>query len=425
MIQEQEYSQRRAKLASSMKKNSLAILYSAKAQTRSNDTEYPYRQNSNFYYLTGFKEESATLIILKKKKYYKSFLFVQKKDKILELWTGKRLGEKKAKKLFDVDEVYTSDKFDTKLLEYMKVSQNIYFDFSMDDERVTSLRAKSKHLSSYNNLAYLLGKQRLIKSDAEISLIKQALVITKEAHHYAMIHAKSLQKESELQASIEYIFKKSGAYSDAYTSIVACGNAANTLHYISNDQKLINNELILIDAGCEYEYYASDITRTIPVTGRFTPAQKELYNMVLSVEEKIISMIKSGVLRTTLQVESEMLLCKGMIKLGILKGDLKKLLKKGAHKKYYPHGIGHWMGIDVHDASPYKTKKAKEIPLKEGMVMTIEPGIYCAKDDTTIPKEYRGIGIRIEDDILVTKDGCENLSQGIAKTIAEIEALSS
>jgi len=425
MIQEKEYFKRRAKLAASMKQNSFATLFSAKPQTRSNDTEYPYRQNSNFYYLTGFKEESAILVIVKKKKSYKSFLFVQKKDKTLELWTGKRVGEKKAKKLFDVDDVFVNDEFDTKLLEYIKVSQNIYFDFSMDDERVKNLRVKSKHLSVYSNLAYLLGKQRLIKSDAEISLIKQALVITQEAHHYAMTHARTLQKESKLQASLEYIFKKSGAYSDAYTSIVACGNSANTLHYISNEKKLVNNKLILIDAGCEYEYYASDITRTIPVNGKFTPAQKELYSMVLDVQEKIITMIKSGVLRTTLQAESEMLLSQGMIKLGILKGDLKKLLKKGAHKKYYPHGIGHWMGIDVHDESPYKTKKGREIPLKEGVVLSIEPGIYCDENDKSIPKKYRGIGIRIEDDILVTKDGCENLSKTIAKTIAEIEALSS
>ena len=425
MIQEEEYFTRRAKLASMMKKNSVAVLFSAKYQTRSNDTEYPYRQNSNFYYLTGFKEDNSTLVILKKKKKFQSFLFVQKKDKTLELWTGKRVGEKKAKKLFDVDDIFTNDMFNTKILEYLKVTQNIYFDFAMSDDRVDELRVKAKSLSRHENLSYLVGQQRLIKSDAEVSLIKKALLITRKAHHYAMKNALIAQNESNLQASIEYIFKKNGAYSDAYTSIVAGGDSANTLHYISNDKKLIEGELILIDAGCEYEYYASDITRTIPVNGRFTPAQKELYSMVLGVELKIIKMIKSGVLRSTLQSESEMLLCEGMIRLGILKGSLKKLLKSAVHKKYYPHGIGHWMGIDVHDESPYRDEKAKEIPLKEGMVMTIEPGIYCSKDDKSIPQEYRGIGIRIEDNILVTKNGCENLSKEIAKTIEEVEALSS
>ena len=425
MIREQEYKTRRKTLASSLKENSVAVLFSAKPQIRSNDTEYPYRQNSNFYYLTGFKEDNSALVILKKKDSFSTYLFVQKKDKTLELWTGKRVGAKKAKKLFEVDDVFVMDEFESKLLEYVKQSRNVYFDFSMNDERVDELRAKGKNFATHENLAYIIGKHRLIKSEGEIALIKKALYITKEAHHYAMLNARTLQYESNLQASIEYVFKKNGAYSDAYASIVACGDAANTLHYVSNDKKLVDNELILIDAGCEYEYYASDVTRTIPVNGKFTPAQKELYSMVLGVQLKIIAKIKSGILRTELQAESEMLLCQGMIRLGILKGSLKKLLKDKAHKKYYPHGIGHWMGIDVHDESPYKTKKGKEIPLRAGMVMTIEPGIYCPKNDVSVPTEYRGIGIRIEDDILVTEDGCENLSAGIAKTIAEIEGLNS
>jgi Xaa-Pro aminopeptidase len=264
---------------------------------------------------------------------------------------------------------------------------------------------------------------RLIKSKAEIVLIKKAVEITKEAHHTAMRKAKELKYEYELQAEIEYIFKKNGAYSDAYTSIVACGNSANTLHYISNDKRLKNNELILIDAGCEYEYYSSDITRSIPVNGIFTEAQKELYQMILDVEIEIIQMIKPKILRTSLQEKSEELLCRGLISLGILKGSLKKLLIEKAHKKYYPHGIGHWMGLDVHDVSPYKSLDSKELLLKPGMVMTIEPGIYIDKDDKSVPKKYRGIGIRIEDDILVTKDGYENLSREIIKEISEIESL--
>lgn len=256
---------------------------------------------------------------------------------------------------------------------------------------------------------------RLIKSKAEIKLIKRALQITKKAHHKAMKISAKLQYEYELQANIEYVFKKNGAYSDAYTSIVACGNSANTLHYINNDKKLVTGELILIDAGCEYEYYVSDITRTIPVSGEYTKAQSEVYEMVLLVQKEIIKMIKPNVFRSTLQKKSEELLCKGMIELGILQGDMKMLLKEKAYKKYYPHGIGHWMGIDVHDPSPYKNQNGKEIPLQLGMVMTIEPGIYLDKEDKDIPKKYRGIGIRIEDDILVTKNGYENLSKEIVK----------
>ncbi len=250
-------------------------------------------------------------------------------------------------------------------------------------------------------------------------------MITQKAHHYAMSYAKELKLERVLQAEIECIFKKNGAYSDAYTSIVACANSANTLHYISNNKELVNNELLLIDAGCEYEYYASDITRTIPVNGKFTPTQKELYNMVLDVEKKIIKMVRPGTFRSLLQKRSEELLCKGLIDLGILKGDLKKLLKKKKHKKYYPHGIGHWMGIDVHDPCPYKDEKGKEIPFTAGMVMTIEPGIYIDKKDRSVPKRFRGIGIRIEDNILVTKSSYKNLSQEIVKEVDEIESFSS
>ena len=263
---------------------------------------------------------------------------------------------------------------------------------------------------------------RLIKSDSEIEVIKKAISITKDAHHKAMSRASSVKYEYQLQAEIEYEFKRKGAYSDAYTSIVAGGNRANTLHYIDNNRELKSGDLILIDAGCEYEYYASDITRTIPVNGKFTSTQKKLYNMILKTQLQIIKMIRPGVKRSELQEKAVELLSLGMMELGILKGSLKKIIKKELYKKYYPHGIGHWMGIDVHDEAPYKYKNGREIPLKVGMVLTIEPGIYIDKNDKDVPKKYRGIGIRIEDDILVIKKGCKNLSAGIAKSVEEIEA---
>ena len=421
MIQEKEYMLRRELFAQKMAQFSVAIIGSSSTQTRSNDTEYPFRQDSNLYYLCGFKEENASLVFVKKRKKTEVYMFVQKKDKRLELWTGSRLGIAKAKEKFHVDDVFCSDAFDTKIKEWMSAKGVLYYDFNQSDARVKKL---VKHFLTCKNIAPIIGKMRLIKSDAEIQLIKKAIAITKETHHKAMTLSGKLDFEYELQAEIEYAFKKNGAYSDAYTSIVACGNSANTLHYVNNDKKLVKGELILIDAGCEYEYYASDITRTIPVSGRYSDAQKELYDMVLDVQLKIIEMIQPGILRSKLHQASEKLLCEGMVKLGILKGDVKKLLKKAKHKKYYPHGIGHWMGLDVHDASPYKDKKNKEIKLQEGMVLTIEPAIYCKKDDTKIPKKFRGIGIRIEDDILVTKEGYENLSASIAKTTQEIENLS-
>lgn len=422
MITQREYSKRRKKLAQSLKKNSLALVLSATPKCRSHDTEYPYRQNSSFYYLSGFKEDNAALLIIKRKKAVKTILFVQKKDKTLELWNGYRLGEIEAKKRFFFDEVYTIDELEKYLLEYAQESTTFYYDFQ--DEGVKKYSTILDAINSHKNIIELISYLRLIKSNAEIQLIKRAIEITKNAHHQAMGFKKVAKFEYELQAEIEYIFKKSGAYSDAYTSIVACGNAANTLHYIENSQKLVDKKLILIDAGCEYDYYASDITRTIPVNGKFTKAQKELYEMVLDVELEIISMIRPKVKRSLLQERAVDLLTQGMMKLKILSGDKKELIKSEAYKKYYPHGIGHWMGLDVHDDAPYKDKFGNEILLQKGMVLTIEPGIYIDENERAVPKKYRGIGIRIEDDILVSKDGCINLSEDIAKSVEAIEKIS-
>ncbi len=425
MIQEAEYKKRRNKLLSKLSKYSVGVVFSSGYKTRSNDTEYPFRQDSNFYYLSGFLEDKSCLVFIKKSKKVKTILFVAKKDKTQELWNGKRLGVDEAKKRFLVDEVYEYGEFNSKLKEYLVNKKALYYDFKLDYSKVKVLKRYSKEIQSFENISTSVQIMRLVKSDAEIALIKKAITITKDAHHKAMSRASSLKYEYQLQAEIEYEFKRKGAYSDAYTSIVACGNSANTLHYIDNNQKLKSGELILIDAGCEYKYYASDITRTTPVNGEFTPAQKKLYNMVLETQLKIIKMIKPGVKRTELQHKAVELLSQGMIDLGILQGSLKKVIKSESYKKYYPHGIGHWMGIDVHDEAPYKYTNGKEIPLKKGMVLTIEPGIYIDEYDKDVPKKYRGIGVRIEDDILVTKKGCKNLSRKIAKTVEEVEAYSS
>ena len=425
MIQESEYKKRREKLSLKLAKNSVAVVLSAEQKTRSNDTEFPFRQNSNFYYLTGFREDNSALVFIKHKKKTRVYLFVEHKDETLELWHGKRLGDKEAKKRFLVDDVFVIGELESKLKKFSKNKSTLYYDFNLEKKRSKLLKNSSKKIRTYKDASLLINKMRLIKSKAEIKLIKKAISITKEAHHKAMASAKKDMYEYQLQAQIEYVFKNNGAYSDAYTSIVACGDAANTLHYISNDKPLVDGKLILIDAGCEYEYYASDITRTIPVSGIYTKAQKKLYNMVLDVQLKIIKMIKPSVFRSDLQKKSVELLSQGLLDLGILKGSLKKVIKKEKYKKYYPHGIGHWMGIDVHDEAPYKDKKDKEIALQKGMVLTIEPAIYLGELDKKVPKKYRGIGIRIEDDILVTKNGYKNLSSGIAKTIKKIEKLSS
>jgi Xaa-Pro aminopeptidase len=425
MITEAEYKRRRDLFAKKMKKNSLALFFAAELKVRSNDTEYPYRQDSNFYYLSGFKEDKSALIFVKGAKRVKTYLFVYKKEKQDELWNGKRLGVIKAKKRFAVDAVFEYTHLAAQLKEHLQGKHHLYYDFGLDYSKVKLIKSHAKEIAIFRNAAKVVQKMRLIKSDAEIALIKKAVEITKEAHHRAMKNAPLCDYEYRLQAEVEYEFKKEGALSEAYTSIVASGNNANTLHYIKNSAKIQKDALVLIDAGCEYEYYASDITRTIPASGKFTKEQREIYSLVLEVQKKIIAMVAPGVLRSSLQKEAQVLLAQGLKKLGILQGSVKKLIKKGKLQELYPHGIGHWLGIDVHDPAPYKNKKNQEIPLAAGMVLTIEPGLYIDQANKNVPKKYRGIGVRIEDDILVTHNGCENLSFAIVKEIDEIEALAS
>jgi Xaa-Pro aminopeptidase len=419
MIKEIEYKKRREKLGKKLDKDSISIIFSSTYKNRSNDTEYPYRQNSDFYYLTGFKEDNSALVLLKNKRSVKTILFVEKKDPTLELWNGKRLGVKEAKKCFLVDKVFTIDKLEDKLKKYSKNKKSVYYDYK--DGSCSKVKNILNGVYIHKNIKYDIGLLRMIKSESEIALIKKAINITKIAHHEIMRIEKVGLNESDLQARLEYVFKKNGAYSDAYTSIVASGNNANTLHYIQNDKKLEDSDLILIDAGCEYEYYASDITRTIPVSNKFTTNQKKIYNIVLKVQEDIIKMIKPGIKRSDLQKEAVNMLTKALLTLKVLDGNIDELINKESYKKYYPHGIGHWMGLDVHDESPYLDNNFDEIPLKEGMVLTIEPGLYFDKDDLSVPKRYRGIGIRIEDDILVTKESYINLSAKILKNIKDIE----
>lgn len=361
------------------------------------------------------------MVLIKGKKSTKEILFVQKKDPTLELWTGKRLGVEGAKEQFGFKSVYESDSFEKRVKKILHKKKRVYIDLSSEEKKLLHVRSffDPKSLLSVRTISQ---KMRAIKTPQEIALIKKALSITKNAHHKVMEMKKAGKREYELQAEFEYEFKKNGAYSDAYTTIIAGGNNGNTLHYINNSQILKEDELILIDAGCEYEMYASDITRTIPVSGKFSEAQKEIYELVLTTEIKVIKAIQEGVLRTDLQMMARESLCEGMVALGILKGNVAELIKEEKDRKYFPHGIGHWMGLDVHDPCPYKDKNGKEIPLAEGMVLTIEPGLYLPLDDEELPQKYRGIAVRIEDDILVTKEGCENLSVEIAKTVEEIES---
>ncbi len=431
-MNETHYQARRQKLLDSIEEG-VAILSSSPLKIRSNDTEYPYRQNSDFYYLTGFEEANALLVLIKTKEIERSILFVEPYSDEFALWNGARLGVEGALKRFEVDEVHSILEYPSHIKEILREHIALYFDFH-DDSNHLKLAQKSakelreargvkRYIRSFHDVTYLTRSMRLIKSPEEIDKIRHAISLTALAHHEAMKQCKSGMREFELQACMSYIFLSNGAMNEAYGAIVAGGNNANTLHYIDNRDVLKEGDMVLIDAACEWELYASDITRTFPVNGKFSDAQLEVYEKVLDVQLRVIEAMKPDVKRDWLQSYSEKLLCQALVDLGILNGEVSTLLEAKAHKKYAPHGIGHWMGLDVHDPCPYVDDDGQSLAFKAGMVMTIEPGIYIKAEDENVPLKYRGIGIRIEDDILITESGCENLSFMIAKTVEEIELM--
>ncbi len=411
----------------------VAIVTSAPIQTRSNDTEYPYRQNSDFYYLSGFNEDNSILVLIKTPDSTKTILFVEAYNSEHALWNGARLGVDGARERFSVDEVHDSAEYSGMIKELLREHINLYIDLYSDSERLVEAKAAAqalhstrgvrRHIRSILDVTHLIRLLRLIKSPEEIAQIRKAVEITAEAHHEAMQKCRGGMREYQVQAAMSYVFLNSGAFFEAYGAIVAGGNNANTLHYVDNRDELRDGDLVLIDAACEWELYASDITRTFPINGKFSDAQREVYEKVLDVQLRVIEAIKPGVKRDWLQTYSEELLCGALIELGILNGERSVLMEAKEHKKYAPHGIGHWMGLDVHDPCPYVDESGESLAFEAGMVMTIEPGLYFRADDESVPECYRGIGIRIEDNILVTEEGYENLSAMITKTIDEIEAM--
>lgn len=431
-MNEIHYESRRQKLLSSIEEG-VIILSSASPKTRSNDTQYPYRQSSDFYYMCGFQEDNALLVLVKTKEFSKSILFVEPYNEEHALWNGSRLGVEKALERFSVDEVYDIHGYTILIKELLRDHIALYIDLFDESpwvvqakksaQELHETRGVKRHIRAIYDVTYLIRTQRLVKSDEEIIQIKNAIHLTEKAHHEAMMRCRPGMHEYELQAHMSYVFQSHGAQAEAYGAIVAGGNNANTLHYIDNRDILCDGDLVLIDAACEWELYASDITRTFPVNGKFTDAQRAVYEKVLDVQLQVIKAIKPGVRRDWLQQYSEELLCQALIDLGILSGECKNLLESKAHKKYAPHGIGHWMGLDVHDPCPYVDEEGESLFFSPGMVMTIEPGIYIRADDETVNEKYRGIGIRIEDDILITEAGCENLSCAIVKGVEEIEAM--
>jgi Xaa-Pro aminopeptidase len=423
---------RRKELMAQMEPNSIALLAAAPPRIRNNDAEYPYRQNSDFYYLTGFPEENALLALIPGRKHGEAVLFCQEKNKQKELWTGVLMGPDLVQQELGIDDAFPTADIDDILPGLIEGRDRVYYSMGKDDkfddqvmDWVKIIRSKSKlgahPPGEFLVLDHLLHELRLIKSKEEIRLMEQAAKISAEGHKRAMAICKPGIREYEMEAELLHAFTRNGSRAPAYNSIVAAGENACILHYGINNAEVKEGDLVLIDAGCEYDHYASDITRTFPASGVFTPEQKAIYEIVLKAQDAAIAVVKPGVAWDEPHKASVKVITQGLLKLGLLKGTLAKLIKTEAYKDFYMHRVGHWIGMDVHDVGDYKIDDNWRL-LEAGMVTTIEPGIYIAPDNNKVAKKWRGIGVRIEDDVLVTKSGHRILSKGIPKTVQEIES---
>ena len=426
------YKSRRINLSEKLPKNSVLLIPGANTQYRNADSAYAFRQDSNFYYLSGFCEPDSLMAIINNDDGINSIIFVPPKDKLKEIWDGHRSGPIGAVKEFLFDKAYDNSEIDNMMPEILFGCDQVLYPIGKKngfDQKVidwtTVASSKDRHSKSINILdaSSMIGNARLIKDDHEISLIKKACDISAEAHIEAMKNVKNAESEQSIESLYVYEFSKRGGRFPAYTPIVAGGENACVLHYIENNKKLNKNELLLVDAGCEYEMYASDITRTYPISGKFSKEQLEIYKIVLDAMNAAIDKVKEGNNIMEPQQISEKIITNGLVELGLLHGDPEDLHKKGAFKDFYMHKIGHWLGLDVHDAGDYM-EGDDFIKFKPGMITTIEPGIYISRS-MDVDDKWKGIGIRIEDDILVTKDGNENLTKKVPSDPAEIESLMS
>ena len=428
-----EFEKRRRKLAKLIGKDGIAVIPTASTRVRSRDTDYPYRPDSDFYYFTGFSEPNAVMILAPGREDGSFILCLREKNPLTEIWDGHMEGLNGVKKNYEADQSFDIEDLETILSSLFLGRQKVFFTLGQDEvldktlmKSFNAVRAGQRRggvvPSEIQALEPLVHEMRLIKSTYEISLMKKSAKISVDAHKRIFENCKPGVFEYQIEADIIHEFGKHGAV-PAYTSIVASGQNACTLHYISNRDKMKAGQLLLTDAGCENEMYAADITRTIPVSGEYSKEQKEIYELVLEVQKNAINSIKPGQTFEGLQSDAIKGLTKGLKKLGLLKGRVDQLIKSEAYKDFYMHGIGHWLGMDVHDVGSYMDQKGKSRKFENGMVLTIEPGIYISKKNKNVPTEYRGIGIRIEDDVLVTKSGCDVLTKALPKEIGEIESI--
>jgi len=432
MITLQEYQARRQKLASQLPVNSIAVIPAAMEALRNGDVYYPFRQDSDFYYLTGFNESDALLVIISGAQ-MESILFSRARDTVAEQWTGRRLGQEDACAVLGVQGAYALADLELRLPELLADKKYIYYAigrFPIWDERIQRawqivsgrVRQGVNAPEAFYSLVPILSEMRLLKSTAEIALMQQAADISIRAHEHIMQVCKNCKYEYELAAELLYIFQRAGCRSVAYDSIVAGGANACVLHYTNNNQALHSGELVLVDAGCEVEYYASDITRTFPINGKFSKEQCLIYELVLQAQRAGIECIRPGVPWEQIQETIVKTLVAGMVDLKILRGTVDELIEGGVYKSLYMHQSGHWLGLDVHDVGKYKVNGKSRL-LEPNMVLTVEPGIYIQPGLECVDSRFWGIGVRIEDDLLVTDTGHKNLTQALASDVAAIEAL--
>ena len=431
-ITQKEFHQRRMELMNHMESNSIAILAAANPILRNGDSEYRYRQNSDMYYLTGFSEANSVLVLVPGREKGQCLLFCQEKDPVKELWTGKLLGPEAAIAQLGMDDAFPISDIDDILPGLIEGRERVYYAMGKDeqfDHRVMEwvkvirkkVRSGAHSPGEFMVLDHLLHEMRLIKSKAEVDLMRESGQIAVRAHKRAMEMCKPGLNEFQVEAEFMHEFFRSGCSAPSYTSIVAGGVNACILHYNENNQILVDGDLLLIDAGCEYEYYASDITRTFPINGKFSPEQKAIYELVLEAQLAAIETVMPGNHWNTPHDTTVKVLTEGLVKLGLLKGSVNTLIESGAYKDFYMHRAGHWLGMDVHDVGDYKIE-GKWRELEPGMVLTVEPGLYIAPDNKNVEVRWRGIGVRIEDDVAVTRNGYEVLTSGLPKTVQEIEA---
>ena len=429
-----EFARRRRQLMRMAGEDAILVLPAAPVRVRSHDTHHPYRQDSDFWYLCGFPEPEAVLVLVPGRRHGEALLFCRERDPEREGWDGPRAGQEGAMEAYGMDDAYPIDDLDEILPGLLEGRSRVYYHFGRDAEFdlkligwVNRVRAQVRHGAQppheFLELGHLLHEQRLFKSKDEIRLMEKAAAISVRAHQAAMRAARPGIHEYELQAEIERVFRAADAC-PAYGSIVGAGANGCVLHYVANKAKAEDGGLVLIDAGAEYRNYAADITRTFPVNGRFSKEQRALHDAVGAAQAAALACAKPGVPFVALHDAAVESLTAGLLELGLLKGGLEKNVAEGGYKRFYPHKSGHWLGLDVHDVGDYRIDGESRL-LEPGMVLTIEPGLYVGADEKSVPAKWRGIGIRTEDDVLITGEGHRVLTAGLARSADEIEAFMS